>query len=158
MITKDYVSAGRVVCFINLSYKSWLDDDGIPTCSTNDQSIVTVKPQYVYLKPAFQNLEKFIKVTTIISYSQIFLKDFDFKNLRQFIFHDSHDIWLYKTIPFKIFGYMVYTYGSCGDMPHPFKIFGYMVYTYGSCGDMPHPFKIFGYMVYTYGSCGDMPH
>ena len=66
LIAKDHVTGSQVACFINLSYKAWLDDDGIPTCSTSDHSIITIKPQDAYLKPTFRSLQKFIKVTSSV--------------------------------------------------------------------------------------------
>ena len=63
MCSRDSLTAGQVICFTNLSYKSWqLDDGGIPTCSTSDLSDITTNPQYSYLRTVFQELQQFAKV------------------------------------------------------------------------------------------------
>ena len=64
MCSRDRLSAGQVVCFTNLSYKSWLlDDGGLPSCSTSDLSDVTTNPQHSYLRTIFQELQQFAKVS-----------------------------------------------------------------------------------------------
>ena len=68
MCSRDRLIAGQVVCFTNLSYKSWLPDGGgIPTCSTSDLSDVTTNPQHSYLRKVFQELQQFAKVSCAAS-------------------------------------------------------------------------------------------